>query len=133
MIIIESQVIEVNYQAFQHCRNLQYLNINHNEVTVLPPQFLINSPNLATFSSYNNRIREIWSEAFTGTQIRYLDVNINRLGVFPQEAFEAVNETLTELFVDYNQLRTLPNQAFVNLRNIETLDLTGNVFDVRKI
>lgn len=120
----------MTYQAFQHCRNLEYLNLNHNEIQILPPQFLINSPNLNTFTSYNNRIREIWSEAFLGTQLRYLDVNINRLPEFPQEAFEAVNETLNELFVDYNQIRTLPSQAFANLRNVQHLDLTGNTFDV---
>jgi Leucine-rich repeat (LRR) protein len=103
--------------------------LDFNDLTFIPA--LSFPPNLDYLSLYNNRIRDVSFTAFAGTNITQLDLNMNRIDQTYVEIFWPVNATLQYLYMEYNLMYYLPENALANLRNLRFIDMTGNDFSDR--
>ncbi|XP_013773472.1 leucine-rich repeat-containing protein 70-like [Limulus polyphemus] len=83
-------------------RNLEHLDISHNELVKLTPFNFIGLRSLQLLNLSSNLISELNNETFLGL------------------------ESLTELFLDHNLLQSIPDSVFTKLRGLKKLDLSMN-------
>ncbi|KAL7013585.1 hypothetical protein ACKWTF_015477 [Chironomus riparius] len=111
---------------FDECRNLKDLNIEANNIEILPDLMLHNSAHLHTFTADNNQISQIAENALTGTSLLILRLESNLLTIFNANWFNGINETLQMLTIRNNSITSLPENAFENLRNLQELEIGFN-------
>jgi len=119
-------VDEIFVGNFDDCRNLEYLNIEANNLRFIPEMVVQNSRNLHTFTLDNNQINEIAEDAFIGTEISNLRLESNQLTAYNTNWFNGINETLQMLTIRNNSFTFLPENAFENLKNLQELDMAFN-------
>ncbi|XP_070504913.1 chaoptin-like [Chironomus tepperi] len=119
-------VDEIFAGNFDDCRNLEYLNIESNNLKIIPEMMLQNSINLHTLTLDNNQIAVIDENAFTGTKLSILRLESNLLTDFNVNWFNGINETLQMLTIRNNSFTSLPENSFENLRNLQELEIGFN-------
>ncbi|XP_039527404.1 toll-like receptor 7 [Pimephales promelas] len=81
-----------------------------------------------------NRLDMLWRDGDTRyvnyfkklMALKTLDVSQNNLNFIPQGVFEGLPETLTELYITKNKLKSFKWEGLKNLKNLQLLDLSGN-------
>jgi Leucine-rich repeat (LRR) protein len=121
-----SRVRIIDEMTFANCRNLQSLIMNSNQLTAIPDDTFQSNINLEIVQIMWNDLKEISPRAFSGSSIRQLDLTNNKLNSIDSIAFEPINATLTDLFLPINAISNLTENDFLNLRNLEVLQLNAN-------
>ncbi|XP_052421055.1 toll-like receptor 7 [Carassius gibelio] len=58
--------------------------------------------------------------------LKSLDISRNNLNFIPLEVFEGLPDTLTDLYITNNRLKSFNWEGLANLKNLKLLDLSGN-------
>ena len=95
-------LLQVEDDAFEGLRNLNYLDLSDNKILSLPSVALSRLPTL-----------------------RSLQINYNRIGVLSLDILKAV-KGLEQLSLNYNIIREIPAGTFKDLKNLQILSLYGN-------
>ncbi|KAG5666386.1 hypothetical protein PVAND_014415 [Polypedilum vanderplanki] len=115
-------------KAFENCRELTYLDLEHNNITALEEGLFDSNPLLEILNLNDNHIATIGLNTFVGTQLWYIDLEHNQLNFFTPNWFNPINSTLRSLNLNGNFITNLPSQAFSILRNLEELEIAANSF-----
>lgn len=103
MINLTLFFFQVEDDAFEGLRSLEYLDLSDNKVLSLPAVALSRLPNL-----------------------KRLKFDYNHIGVFSYEILRAV-QGLEELSLAYNLIREIPEGTFKDHKNLKILNLYGNL------
>lgn len=107
------------------CQNLESLYLDSNQISVIAPEAFINCANLIRLTLSNNRlIGTLNTQAFSGlTRLQYLSLNNNLLANVGniQQLLQ-----LREVYFQFNQILSIPDNAFGSLSNLETINLMSN-------
>ncbi|MEH2333028.1 COR domain-containing protein, partial [Nostoc sp.] len=102
--------------------NLQYLNLNSNQLSSLPPE-IVQLTNLQYLNLNSNQLSSLPPEIVQLTNLQYLNLNSNQLSSLPPEIGQLTN--LQTLYLNSNQLSSLPPEIG-RLTNLQTLHLSNN-------
>ncbi|XP_072324644.1 uncharacterized protein [Scyliorhinus torazame] len=116
-----------NY-TFEPLLKLQTLDLSANHLSELGEILLGNLSNLTWLNLANNKLGR-FPPVTSLAKLTYLDLSNNELVVF-QETFKHLPQ-LDTLFLNDNQLKTLPETGFDQLFLLEVLDLSNN--DLRSL
>jgi len=107
-----SNLEDLNEENFIHCANLDQLSLHNNWIESIPDFTFRNAPNLRQIDVGGNRITTLSPNSFTGTQLSFIDIDMNRFSSFDQRWFESVNNTLTGIDIYGNSLVMLEENGF---------------------
>ncbi|KAM9475082.1 toll-like receptor 9 [Clarias gariepinus] len=131
----------IDERVFQDLPKLQNLTLGFNNMTSIPTQL---PPSLRSLDLGENRITEIQEGSFTNlTELFFLNLDWNcqrcdnaarpcfpcpnnaSLGL-PNQAFYGQRDSLVELHLRGNSIRSIPKNLFVQLKKLKKLDLSDN-------
>ncbi|KAK0079520.1 hypothetical protein PV325_001105 [Microctonus aethiopoides] len=94
----------------------------------LPNKALASLNNLLWLVLDNNNFHTIDSNIFCAfQQLRYINMESNQLNYLSSELFcPDIHQKLRDIKFGYNYLEIIPDDTFVNLTELRSLDLTGN-------
>lgn len=122
-----SQIREVERDAFHNSQSLHRVEIIHNNLTRINPDLFWNCPKIAAFNLTGNPGLIIPDEEpfLNAPQLKWLDIRRCNIQMLTFANFKNV-PNLTFLSLAGNQLRALYEDVFKALPNLKMLDLTGN-------
>ncbi len=109
--------------------NLEFLRLDGNSLTDLPDGLFSDQALLSVLNLRHNELRDVRSGMWTGPDaLRGLLLSNNKLGAGTLSAddFEGLG-TLKTLWLDGNNIRTLPNDVFEHLDGLSHLNLGYNL------
>ncbi|XP_015126980.1 chaoptin [Diachasma alloeum] len=125
-----NQLAELDSRAFMGIEeSLEILEMSFAFATdVLPKAAFASLKNLLWLVLDNNNFHAIDSDTFyTFRQLRYINLESNRLHYLPDKIFQADrHQELRDVKFGYNFLEAIPEGTFQNLTELRSLDLTGN-------
>jgi Leucine-rich repeat (LRR) protein len=114
--------------VFQDAENLEDLHLGSNLIGDIPEALgLLHNLKVLDLSS-NDIVRLPNASLATLTKLRELKLHRNGLDLIEDNAFLGLHASLASLVLDFCSLRQVPTQALRPLRNLTSLDLTGNLF-----
>ena len=114
------------WHAVKHLRNLNYLTLSNNNITIIDINTINNLQNLTSLNLNDNHIQDIPNGAFESLSLlSYLDLSDNRIRLREGEAFKGLSELKT-LLLSGNNIRTIHKGIFSGLSQLDTLDLSRN-------
>ncbi|MCL8266327.1 leucine-rich repeat domain-containing protein [Leptospira weilii] len=126
---IRKQTYDNLTEALQNTMNVGILNLENNELRILPKKIgQLESLELLDLS--NNELTTLPKEIGQLVNLEVLVLENNELTTLPQEIGQLRN--LEVLYLHNNQLRTLPKEIG-QLRNLRTLYLTGYLSNRNKL
>jgi Leucine-rich repeat (LRR) protein len=128
MTITGSRLEVLTSRSFENCRDLVYLDLEHNNISALINVFSTNT-RLEVLNLNDNHIAVFSVITFAHTRLWFINVEHNELLFFNAEWFNTINSTLRALNLNSNRLTFLPGGAFSTLRNLEELEIAANNFD----
>lgn len=108
---------------FDNLTNCEVLNLNRNKLMRLP-RSIGAMPSLTSLSASWNELTQLPSELCHSRTLAIIRLAMNKITTLP-ERLGQLSETLTELTVEYNQLRVLP-LSFYKLRRLNVFRCEGN-------
>lgn len=126
LYIDESHVEFINEDAFEYCTRLEWLDLYGNEILSVPDFTFSHSPRLKTIYLLHNFINHIGPNAFVGTNITMLDLDVNHLTQLDRRWLQSVGNSLQVLYITHNQLTTIAENTFEGLTRLNSLNLGGN-------
>ena len=114
---------------FTHLAQLTNLTFQYTQTETIDPGAFENLPNLTILQLRYIGLHELQAGVFTGLDsITNIDLRGNALdeNVLDSEIWKDVNETLTDLILDLNNISNLTRDIFINLRNLISLRLFKN-------
>jgi Leucine-rich repeat (LRR) protein len=126
LYIDESFVESINEDAFEHCRNLEWLDLYGNAITSIPDFTFSNSPRLLDLYLLQNEISTIGPNAFAGTVLEMISLDQNALEIFDPRWLDPVRRTMKYLYMTNNRIREIPDHAFDGMINLELLGMGSN-------
>ncbi|CAL5443171.1 unnamed protein product [Camellia sinensis] len=113
--------------------NLQALHLHNNSLNGTLPSWLLNLPSLTELDLGSNRLTGQIPEFQHKSKLMYIDLSHNELhGPIPQSISNLVN--LTELVLSSNNFSGVVElETFLNLKNLDSLDLSYNSLSVSTI
>ncbi len=110
-------------ESFGNLENLQTLNLSDNYITYLPESFG-NLEKLQTLNLNNNQITYL-PESFDNLgNLQTLNLNVNQITYLPEVISKL--SLLTRLSLNGNELASIPDDFFLNLKDLFVLDLSNN-------
>ncbi|KAG8433848.1 hypothetical protein GDO86_012280 [Hymenochirus boettgeri] len=107
-------------------KDLKYLNVSYNYITVLNEGSFENLPYLLTLRLHHNGILHIDRGAFDNlTFLEELNLSFNNISSLPKDVFRGLSN-LTSLYLNQNFLSSIDPEAFSPLINMQTLNLSSN-------
>lgn len=131
LLVSNSRVYFLTPSSFENCLNLEVLLLNYNLIASIPDGTFSTTPKLSVMQIVSNQIAEIGNLAFTGSLLDFIDLSDNHISEFDSLPFEGVNATLLSILLPFNQISSLPENSFNNLRNLEILQLNYNPINNR--
>ncbi|XP_078575720.1 uncharacterized protein LOC144861623 [Branchiostoma floridae x Branchiostoma japonicum] len=120
-----NEISDIQAGTFNSTPQLTELYLDNNKVTNLRSDMFTGLGNLETLYLNNNEISDIQAGTFSSTpQLRHVRLSDNSITMFPFE--ELSNQTFYHLYLDNNQLTTLPSMAYDILASIPFVGLTNN-------
>ncbi|XP_043281813.1 chaoptin [Venturia canescens] len=125
-----NHLTELDDDAFHGIQSsLEILELSFAFATdIFPQEALRPLTNLLWLVLDNNNFHTINPEAlYSFGQLRYVNLESNRLHYLPERLFQAaVHRELRDVKVGYNFLEAIPESTFHNLTELRSLDFTGN-------
>ncbi|XP_067130972.1 slit homolog 3 protein-like [Centruroides vittatus] len=119
-------ISELDDDVFFDLINLQYINLDANQIEYLPPNLLKNNKLLTKFSCMDNKISALPSGIFRGlSHLFHVNLMGNRLKNLPKDIFANLS-SLDILLLSNNRLKLLPEDVFLPLTHLFHLDLSDN-------
>ena len=108
---------------------LEYLDLDHNELSYLSPKLFAYLPNLYYLDLSFNKFTNFQPGLFSSNPLNYLDLSGNNLELLPDEFLAGnVSLTLTNLHLKRNKFREMP-QCVLFLEKLTKIDLSFNHFE----
>ena len=124
----------IHGDTFRGLESLKSLVLNSNRLERVSQTWWRYSPSLDTILLDMNRIATLPANAFEGiSKIKSISIEGNDLVDISAELFgPATNSAigLEKLSLKHNKLRTIPTELLGHLKNLESLDLSQNLFEV---
>ncbi|XP_023024237.2 uncharacterized protein [Leptinotarsa decemlineata] len=117
----------IEKETFDNNSWLEVVSLSHNAIKHLDPDWFQNSPNVYKISIIYNELTKVPDEAFRnmakdrGLKLR---LSANMISEVAEKAFEGI-ETVQNLWMNGNKLRSLPTALFNNI-SIINLELNTN-------
>ncbi|CAH0549521.1 unnamed protein product [Brassicogethes aeneus] len=132
--------IYVNLSQQFPSSNLEYLNLENNQIAILGNSVFQNLQNMTTLILSHNRINIIDPEAFKGVykegeymplrSLKTLKLDHNNINQINQDVFEHT-EDLEILDLSFNPIKTFSHNTILHtLNKLTTLDLSGNPISI---
>ncbi|XP_069495486.1 toll-like receptor 8 [Ambystoma mexicanum] len=129
--IVEGVVHELGF--LEHLPSLKVLNLSWNQIFTLT-QTQINSSSLEQLIFKGNRLNKLWQagdkryfDCFSSlSNLSYLDLSHNMLKRIPNETFSNLPRTLTELYLNNNELDFFSWTSLQHFPLLKKLDLSSN-------
>lgn len=130
--ISHNSLQNIDDDAFDECcENVKVLDLSHNEISTLNRRHFEKLKNLEVILIDSNKIVELDADTFESlTNLKR--VNLNRNSIELQGSSSRgflIQSSLEELNLDYCNIDEIPDGAFVNMTQLETLSLAGNPLD----
>ncbi|XP_067887179.1 carboxypeptidase N subunit 2-like [Heterodontus francisci] len=146
LFLDKNSLIRIRHNAFEHLGNLSYLGLSSNclilqnytfelllklqaldlsanHLSELPEDLFLNLPNLTWLNLANNKLKR-FPLVRSLAKLTYLDLSNNEFSVV-QETLKHLPQ-LDTLFLNNNQLESLPATVFDQLFLLDVLDLSNN-------
>ena len=123
----------INDDIFQDCRKLEYLDLSHNLFRFIPDASVRFLSNLHLFNiSYNNLVFAKLGVRFQVTRrLKIMDFSGNNFGFISGDDLDIMTGWESRVAKNLNfsncNLRVLDPEAIINVKNLESLDLSHNV------
>jgi Leucine-rich repeat (LRR) protein len=108
------------------CSNLASLTLDGNRIAEIGERFFISNPNLVLISMTTNRLLRIHDDAFVGTSLMGLNLDVNEIRELPANVFQPISGGLFYLILSANQIENVHEGTFRNLNGLSYLDLSFN-------
>eukprot|EP00090_Calanus_glacialis_P019644 TRINITY_DN30137_c0_g1_i1.p1 TRINITY_DN30137_c0_g1~~TRINITY_DN30137_c0_g1_i1.p1 ORF type:complete len:1191 (-),score=181.26 TRINITY_DN30137_c0_g1_i1:163-3735(-) len=105
--------------------HLKLLDLSNNEITSLESNTLPGWASLEDLRLQKNFIRFIAPDVFSNSSIKILDMSNNQINHLPPSLFHSI--PLQSLSLANNTLSSLPTDVFHGQKQLEILDLSGNL------
>ncbi|XP_055844308.1 protein artichoke [Episyrphus balteatus] len=106
--------------------SLESLSIVNGKLTQIPTRALNSMLKLTAVDFDSNEITRIEDYSFYGLHLSKLNMKGNRLETIPENAFSSLEESMQEIDLSENRLRTFPMLALRRLDYLRTLRLSYN-------
>ena len=107
--------------------NLEYLDLSANDFKLMPPDLLMNKPNLNTLRLLYSNIESFPGETFRHTpNLESLNLGGNKLGEITENVFKGLSNLKT-LILAANALSAIHERAFLHTPNLEMLYIYNNI------
>lgn len=128
----ENKLTKIPPHCFDGFRHIKVLDLARNTITKLEKYCFYGLWQLTSLWLNDNQIKNLDLECFDGmadmngiTGLEDLYLNNNQLTTVPQLVFSKLNN-LWRLSLNDNNLETLPNGCFTGLKNLQELNLNNN-------
>lgn len=114
-------------RSFVNASELMELNLSGNDLTEITAQTLTGAKKLKSLRMANNKIATLWTNAFRDTvNLEYVDLSHNLIQIIHKDTFGMLN-SLRNVYLYRNSIIDVNPLSFVKNKQLNTLDLTGNV------
>ncbi len=124
------KIVEIEEKAFENISNLESLNLHNNKITSINAGMFSGLTNLKTLNLRCNMITRLDKDAFKPfeSSINILILSENKVFNNIQQLFESFKSmnNLTHLKIDDCGIKSIPENAFDNLINLQELDISRN-------
>ncbi|KAG5674279.1 hypothetical protein PVAND_004258 [Polypedilum vanderplanki] len=110
--------------SFEGCASLETLRVDHADLSQIPEALCTHSPRLKSLELKFNKLRHV-PNLKQCYELRLLNLASNKISSLHNKPFENLSQ-LHDLLIPYNQIETIPLDAFSGLKRLQTLDLEGN-------
>ncbi len=122
-----SELKKIPTDLFQRLESLETLGLGNCFLKSLPPHIFDDLVNLKRLDLFANALTELPESVFSKLKkLVYLNLENNALKTISENVFQGVQEELTELNLEGNQISDLPVGIFKNLENLDKLNLGDN-------
>ncbi|XP_078500819.1 fibromodulin [Lissotriton helveticus] len=103
-------------------RSLRELHLSYNQLQRIPNNALEGLENLTAIHLHKNQIQDV-AAAFKGLKsLIFLDLSNNNLRRVP----DSLPDTIEQLYLEYNNINTIPVEYFKNFKNLQYLRISHN-------
>lgn len=128
--LAHNQLSIIPFQVFEALRALEHLDLSNNRLVTFLDNFFIRNGALRTLNLRNNSIRQISESSLNGLhQAIELDLSNNYIKSIERNAFNSLT-ALETLNLCANQLNVLPTTLFYHVRQLKRINLSRNPFKV---
>lgn len=128
--LAHNQLSVIPFQIFQPLDALQYLDLSSNRLMTFLDNFFIDNVALVVLNLRNNTIDKVLSNSFYGLrQLIELDLSDNHITNIDRNAFDSL-DALQRLNLCMNNLSTIPTTLFERLLQLKYLNLSRNKFKI---
>lgn len=122
---IDPQAFQRHPEAFAGPFLVDYLDLSHNQLTILEESVFSYLVNLRLLKLEHNRIHSLSAHVWTGLyRLKYLDLSHNQLENVTQVFYSSYLNELTHLKLSANSLQELGPCEFVSLKGLTKLNLS---------
>lgn len=129
-----NQIETIDINAFQRHPDafagpflVDYLDLSHNQLTILDESFFSYLVNLRLLKLEHNQIHSLSAHLWTGLyRLKHLDLSHNHLDNITQVFYSGYINELTHLKLSANTLQEIGPCEFVTLKSLTKLNLNGN-------
>ncbi|XP_037038816.1 lutropin-choriogonadotropic hormone receptor isoform X2 [Bradysia coprophila] len=113
--------------SLEGCVSLETLRMDRASLSSVPSDLCLNSPRLKSLVLKSNKLRSI-PELASCKDLRILDLSDNRIDSLHGKPLKGLGQ-LHDLLLSYNEIATIPYDAFFGVPNLQSLDLEGNTIN----
>ncbi|EFO25703.1 leucine Rich Repeat family protein [Loa loa] len=121
-----NELIEVQSNAFAMCKWLTELNLSHNHLRILHKGTFAEQNIYDSLILRNNAIISLDRDTFGVNNVHKLDLAYNELKKIPHHAFSSIQNSLTNLNLRGNRIRSINANDFDGMENLTELVLADN-------
>ena len=127
LISIDNLTFQRHPDAFAGPFLIDYLDLSHNQLTILDSNIFSYLVNLRLLKLEHNQIYSISAHVWTGLyRLKYLDLSHNLLENFTQAFYSGYLNELNHLKLTSNSLSQIGSCEFLSLKSLTKLNLNGN-------
>lgn len=124
--IIDSCLVEIRENDFEHLENLETLKLSRNNISTIHKDAFVNLKNLKALYLNENKINRIHSQTFAeNSELELLTLEGNLLTSLHEDTFVTMPK-LKELYLLRNKLIELREKLFRNSKELEKIDVSNN-------
>jgi Leucine-rich repeat (LRR) protein len=127
LISINNLTFQRHPDAFAGPFLIDYLDLSHNQLTILEPNIFSYLVNLRLLKLEHNQIYSISAHIWTGLyRLKYLDLSHNYIDNITQSFYSGYLNELNHLKITSNNLSQIGPCEFLSLKSLIKLNLSGN-------